>query len=177
MLAYDSPQPVWTLGGKEFESETAARRAGFVALFAGGSSCRPCNVDQVFLSESEWCTLVVGYRDGRQARLSVLYRDELVDSIDVAGPILQHTLFQYVDGHLVGRSLPYTPFDRRYAKSVDLGQQHLERVTDLGSSGILLQTADQDRRWWRLFHAKNLRLGNSTESSHEGYNRNHGAGD
>lgn len=156
LLAYDAPQPVWTLGGKEYESDTAARKAGFVALLAARSSGRPDNVVQVFFSDTEWCTLVLGYRDSRQARLYVLYRDELVDSIDVAGPLLQHILFQYVDDHLVARCLPFLSFDRRFAKSVDFGQQRLERVTDLGTSGILLQTVDQDRRCWRLFNAKKI---------------------
>lgn len=150
-LRHDGPLPVWTVGGKQYENETAARKAGHKAFFS------PNLLRKTYQSVTH-----IDWRDGKKYRLFldpngnhwlayVIADGELIDTLQVNAPMFQRVLFTYKDNELYAKVLPQTG---RPATTVFFGEMKLVRVTDLGTEGLLVRSIDKNFSYWQILNPR-----------------------
>lgn len=151
----DGPEPVWTLGGRLFENEVAARKAGYAAFFCS-DSLRP---NPKCLAHVEWI-------DGKKYSLFldpradhwlgyVIGAGKLIDTVRIDAPMYQGVLFTCKEGDLSAKLLPQ---NGSLALTVEFGAKKIERVSDLGKVGLLVQSVDKDSRYWELLNPHEVRM-------------------
>jgi len=155
-LHYDSPNPVWTQGGKRFSSDYSARKAGYHVLYGPPLlRRRPENVVRV-----DW-------PDGKKYKLfmesglrgwfaNVVEGGKLVDRVEAESPIYKRTLFVYENDNLVAKILPQQN-SLEGAVTVNFGNRKLERVTNLGKVGLLVRSRDDSYLYWQLLNPHKIR--------------------
>jgi len=157
--------PVWTLGGKQFDCEGDAKKAGygFRQLF---DPTRHVMVDPAFRTHRIWegRTMYTVFADKKEREWigHVFKGDKLVGSTALAAPMYEDFIFTEADGELFMRTSALITRSKTTTKgskgdadgyciaaaSVPLGRRKLGTVFSLGEKGLLISLLGEKEHVW-----------------------------
>lgn len=149
---FDEHPPVWTIGGKKFKDEYHANRAGYSVFFYPGSTRgRGCSTRTVLWIDNKEYVLSLSQQKGY-----ILSPEKNVDVMPYVGGITHNALLLMEKDRLVAKMLPSHNKTWRPA-TIDFGPRKLEKLTDLKNRGLLIQSRDEEYRYWQLLDPKHFR--------------------